>query len=151
MPPVNMYFEEADRLLRSIAGTQAAIAQLKGEYQIRVDRIKKQYEGEVAEGKAELARLEKKIRAFSKKYKNKLFADQDSRTELNAGALLYTVQERVKQAKGMLDTLEKCGREELIKTIKRVNWDAFEPLDDDELESLGTCRVKKEIFEYELK
>lgn len=141
----------ADGMLNDIASTRSAIAQLAGEYQKKVDRIKRLYEGEVAEGKASLAEQEKRVRAFMKKHQADLFEGPDSRLELGAGSMLWTRQERAKQIKGMLAVLENKGLDDLIKTAKSVNWDAIDKLDDAQLELLGTERVKKDVFAYELK
>lgn len=143
--------ERAAVILRRIAAMRAAIAQLTCEYQKRIEAVKKSYEGEIAEGNAELKRLDKEIRKLLKKEKASIFPKADSRVETAAGSLLYTIQKRARQVKGMLKTLEKMGREDLMKISKSADWDAIDKLDDEELKQIGTFRDHKEIFAYEVK
>ena len=109
-------------------------------YKIKADKHREQ-----------LLYFEKCLVKLMKENRADLFPGTDDRVEMKHGALIYTVSNRVKRAKKMLDKLERLKRSDLIKIAKSVDWDSIEKMSDDDLAAIGAERVRKENFEYEAK
>ncbi len=93
--------------------------------------------------------LDRKIKSLAKKNRSEFFSETE-RVELANGALLYHAKWRVKRARGVLERLEGLGMTEAIKVSKSVKWDVLEKWPDEKLFVVGTERVLKEDFSYEL-
>ena len=96
--------------------------------------------------------LDKDLKALEKAERQAFFGVSEScRVELPQGALLFQVSRHVKKAKGVLAELERQGLEEGLKRVVTVDWDALEAWPNEKLIMVGTERVKKEIYSYEVK
>lgn len=142
---------EADAILFCLREATDVARKLEAEFTIEMDVLRQLYEVRINTAKETLAILASDLEAFAKSNKSALFPKEDTRLELQNGALIYTVEKRVKRIRKMLERLEKAGRNELIKTAKSVDWDSVEKLDDAALKALGTKRQTKERFAYEIK
>jgi phage host-nuclease inhibitor protein Gam len=142
---------QADNILLRLREAAASAKTIEDAYAWELETIKEFYAVKIDPLKQTIAVLESDLEAFAKANKGALFATEDSRIDLQNGALTYTVEKRVKRIRDMLDRLENARRIELIKIAKSVDWDQVEKLDDADLAALGTKRQKKERFAYELK
>jgi phage host-nuclease inhibitor protein Gam len=142
---------EADRILKQLREASASAKTIEDAYAWELEVLKEFYAVQIEPIKNTLAILEADLEAFSKANKGELFATEDARVDFQNGSLIYTVEKRVKRIRDMLDRLEAARRHELIKIAKSVDWDQVEKLEDADLAALGTKRMKKERFAYELK
>lgn len=97
-----------------------------------------------------LTALEKQLQKLMKKNSTLIFAGEE-RVELKNGSLLFTIEERVKKVKGMLETLKQQGFKEAIKIVESVDWDKIETWSAEKLALVGTEKVKKENYSWEMK
>jgi hypothetical protein len=107
------------------------------------------FEDDIAGLKAKIRDSEKALLKFQKQNKAKLFYTTD-RVEVRSGALLYQRYDHVTRIKGIVGRLEAAGFNEAVKTVKSADWDIIDKWDDQKLAAVGTERVPKEDFEYEL-
>jgi len=99
--------------------------------------------------KAVIAGLEKRPEKLMKVNRADLF-DSADRIDLAHGALLFSIRERVRRAKGVLARLEEIGAKDGLITRTSVNWDALEKWTDERLIETGTERVREDCFSYEV-
>lgn len=137
-------------LLAEIAAKQNAIAIMEKCLADAIDRVAKQWDPEIQKAEQDLKAIETELIGLAKYNKATLFADTD-RVDVRNGAVLRQVAKKVKRIKKMLARLKATGHVEAIKTVESVDWDLVEKWDDDILKELGTKRVPKESFEYEVK
>jgi len=143
--------ERAEQLLSEVAEITGRIRAVEDNVQQQIAAVTAKYADALATERSRLKSLEKEIRQISKKNKKLFFRGESDRLQLVSGALLYSVTNRVKRIRGAVAKIEAAGIDHVIKIAKSVNWDAVEDLDDGALERIGTCRVKKEVYEYEIK
>ena len=148
---INPAHAEAEDILRSLREAVADARMFESEYARAMEAVKQNFADRIANVKDAVAYLESKLEMFAKNNKSVLFAQADTRLELQNGALIYTIEKRVKRIRDMLARLEESRRHELIKIAKSVDWDSVEKLSDAELAALGTRRQSKEHFAYEIK
>lgn len=115
-----------------------------------IEAVKEQHEAGMSELRAQIEALEKKLKAYMEKHSAEIFEGED-RVELENGSLLFNVEYRVKQARGVLKKLEELGIDEAIEVSKKVKWDELEKWPVERLVMVGTEKKRKEIFDYELK
>lgn len=142
---------KADHILLQLREATDVVCKIEAEISFEMDVLRQIYEVRINTAKETLAILESDLEAFAKSNKSALFPKEDTRLELQNGALVYTVERRVKRIRKMLERLEKAGKQDLIKIAKSVDWDSVEKLDDADLKALGTKRQAKERFAYEIK
>lgn len=142
---------EADRLLVNIAINQDLLAQARRQADVAIERVKKAHAPKIAKWSSHVKDCEKALEKTVKKHRGKILAGAD-RADLDHGSVLLKRQTRVKQIKGMLDLLKTAGLTAAVKVAKEVvDWDKVDSFDDDSLARLGTERVEKDVFSYELK
>lgn len=139
----------ADDLLRKLGEITGQLKTVQSECQVEMDALVQRHREKVAPLKQQLELLDKSLRKHSQKYQVDLFKGRD-RVDLKCGALLHQVDRRVKRIRDMLQRLEQLGSIEAIKIVKSVDWDVIETWTDERLIEVGTERVKKETFAYEL-
>lgn len=142
--------DEADYLLAGIGAAQRDLARINANYEREIAEIREYYGSFVKDATQRLAKREKALNALVRKEKAALLGDND-RADLPHGALLLTVERRVKRIKGMLERLKQRGFGFCIRIAESVNWAAVEELPNDALEGLGTEWVEKERFSYEVR
>lgn len=155
--------KQADDLLEEIGICEGKLGLVETELSIAVQRATDKYQDDLDKLKAILKTRISQLKRLMKKHKANLFVDPalvsvpgpveaitDVRLNLEYGALLYSMEKRVKQAKGMLDRLKKHGYTDAIKIAESVNWDELEKWSDEKLTKVGTERIEKELFAYEI-
>ena len=117
--------------------------------QAEIDAVKSKYVADVRTLEATIDAIDKQIRDIIKSNKDELFVSTH-RCELKNGAVLYQFQWRVKRARGVLKKLKELGYEEAIKVSESVRWDMLEKWPEEKLNMVGTLKILKESFEYEI-
>jgi len=142
---VEKYLADIAELTVEVAREEVRIA---ARIAIVVDELKPGLEA-LKEG---LVEHEKALERLAKAERKDLFGDRD-RVDLKAGAVLLSDAKRVRKARCVLAKLKGLGLDddETVKRVEAVNWDALEKWTDEQLKKVGTKRVKKTVFGYELK
>jgi len=140
----------ADELLRLIAETERRINDITAQANAEIAEVKTRHAEKLDPLSGVLKDLERELRSHMKQHQDVLFDGKD-RADFEHGALLYRLERRVKRARGVLQKLEEHGFEDAIKIAKSVDWDALESWPVERLVLVGTERVQKESFEYELR
>jgi len=142
--------KQADELLEEIGEWEGRLAVVETEIAIEIKEITTSYQDDLDRLKAFIKARDRQLRRLIKKHKAELFAGKDERLDLEHGALLYSVEKRVKRVKGMLARLKNHRATEAIKIAESVNWDELEKWPDEKLIKVGTERIEKERFAYEV-
>jgi hypothetical protein len=142
--------KQIDGLLAEISAKKNAIAFMEKSLQAELDRVAAQWDPGINAQEGELKAIEAELVGMLKFNKAKLFDGVD-RVDFKNGAVLRQVSRPVKRVKKFLQRLKAAGKEFMIKTVESVDWDQVEKLGDEELHALGTKRVPKEEFSYDLK
>lgn len=143
-------FAEADGLLMDLGRTLADLDAANRHLAQEVEVLRARWQAKIEPLEAAKAGLEKQVRELAKVYRDDIFASAD-RLDLPHGALLYELQRRVKRARGVLERLEAEGFLEAVKVAKSVDWDQLETWPEERLIYVGTERVTKEVYAYEVK
>lgn len=134
-------------LIRMIKGLMANNHRQANE---EIERVKSRYADGLASLANDLKRAEKDLETAVKAARAEVLGDGD-RADFPSGSVMLTLERRVKQVKGMLDRLKVEGLTEAVKVSKEtVDWDVVDGFDDDTLARLGTERIEKDVFLYEL-
>jgi methyl coenzyme M reductase gamma subunit len=155
--------KQADDLLEEIGICEDKLNHLDADLAAEIETVTGIYRDDQDKLKAILKTRISQLNRLMKKHKKALFIDPvrayipgpieettSTRLNLKHGALLYSLQKRVKQAKGMLARLQKHKEKTAIKITETVNWDELEKWSDEKLAKVGTERIKKELFAYEV-
>ncbi len=155
--------KQADDLLEEIGEWESRLAAVETEIAIEIEEITSRHQDDLEKLKAFIKARDSQLRRLIKKHKTGLFTDPalasipgpveavtDIRLNLEHGALLYSKNKLVKKAKGMLARLLKNKERAAIKVVESVNWDELEKWPDDKLAKVGTERIEKELFAYEV-
>lgn len=146
-------FTRADRLLAEIAHLKRVRANVEREAQAEIEQVKARWHPHINYAGIKLQEAEAKLKALAKAHRAELFDGRD-RVDLEHGALLFGVSQRVKRAKAVtveaLKALGQIGRA-AVRVVESVDWDALEKWPDERLIEIGTERVRREAFAYELK
>jgi hypothetical protein len=142
--------DDADRLLAIIAADVARLKRTQHKAQDAMDRAFSPYEEEINSLMQIIATNEKALEALVVKQEIAILDGKD-RADLLHGSVMLKLEKRVKRIRGMLDQLKSSGLTDAVKTVESVDWDRVEKLDDATLERLGTHRIEKPHFAYELK
>lgn len=142
--------ELIDKVLADIIGKKNEIDRWSADMEAEMAIIRAKYVLPIESAQKHLTDKEKILEALVKKHRAEILRDSD-RADLPHGAVLLKIEKRVKRIRDMLDRLEASGKTDLVKTVKSVDWDLVEKLTDPELKALGTKRVPKDRFAYELK
>lgn len=141
--------QTANALMLELIGRKAQLSMMQGVLEDAIVKITRFYAGDIRKAQEEVGSLEGELIALARENKETLFKDTD-RVDLQNGALLYSVEKRVKRARGVLEKLQALGYLQAIKVAKSVNWDEVNKWNDEKLAQIGTLRVEKENFAYEL-
>ena len=100
-----------------------------------------------------LAILNLDLRALEKQERLAFFGEsEDCRVDLPQGALIFQMSRHVKKVKSLTwEALEEAGFPEAVRVVKSVDWDLLETWPEEKLIMVGTERVKKENYSYEVK
>lgn len=141
--------ERADKLLLGLKMFTASMDRLAYDAAEEIDKVRLKYDEMIKPIKESIALTDKELRKLAKQNKIDLFDGRD-RVDLKNGALLYTIEKHVKRAKGILERLKEQGFTDAIRIAESVNWDEIDKWPDEQLKKVGTERVEKERFEYEI-
>ena len=147
---MNVYQKQADGILNDIATAKACLSITENQVIERMEAIRKVFAAENNAQNEHLALLEKELIALCKEHSKEIFKGSD-KTDLPTGVLLHSKFKWVTRKKGVFEKIEAAGFERLLKIAKSVDWDEVDKLDDESLAEIGTGRVHKETFSYELK
>ena len=101
--------------------------------------------------RSEAEAAEKALAKIVKKNSERLFPSGADRADFDSGTIWHKVAWPVKRIKGMLGRLQNANMDSAIKVSESVIWDEVERMDAKTLAALGTERIKKESFEFEIK
>lgn len=151
----------ANNLMSEIREADAIVADILRKKAEAVADIERRFAPELDKWTTEQTALISELRAHMEAYKHELFAsaklfgktskDLSEVVELPNGFIRYAVQTGVKRVRKMLATLKSIGRTDLIHTTETADWSKIEKLQDDQLAALGTTRVSREVFDYDVK
>jgi len=148
----NQLYNEADRLLSLIADGTRELNVREEELATKIKELEAEYAPHTDVLKAKKQEAKKQLVKLMKKNKSEFFGGDIDRVNLMHGALLYQQAERVKRPRKITtETLEALGYHDAVRISKSVDWDAIEKWSDVMLAEIGTERVPKESFNYELK
>jgi hypothetical protein len=141
--------KQLDLLLAQIAAKKKALDIMQQVMAADIERVTAQFKPAIGCAEDELRAFEAELLGLAKYHKHALF-ERTERLDLKHGALLRTVQRRVRRIKGMLERLKQAGRVEAVKVAESVDWERVEQYPDSLLTALGTQRVARELFAYEI-
>ncbi len=142
--------KKIDGLLAEISALRVQEHEISAACEMEIEKIQVQYKDKLKLITDQIQAADRKLNSDMKKHKEDLFGDRD-RVDLPHGAILYSVQEYVKKARGTLDALKQNGLSDGIKIIEKVRWETLDKWDAAKLALAGTSRVKKDCFSYEIK
>lgn len=140
----------ADELLIQIAGRTERLEAACAKYQDELQVVKDRHQDAIVGLEDLIASASGELLTLMKKNTTEIF-EGESRVELENGSLLFTIEERVKKARGVLEKLEELGFEEGIERSAKVNWDELEKWPVERLVLVGTERKRKEVFSWEIR
>jgi phage host-nuclease inhibitor protein Gam len=143
------YHIQADGILAEIAQAEAALLLLDANFGREMETLKKKYEEAVQTQELKISVLDKALNVLAKRHRAAIFDGAD-RVNLSHGALLWSIEERVRRARGVLERLEALGMTGAVKVAKSVDWDQLEKWPDARLIEVGTERIRKEVFSYDV-
>jgi phage host-nuclease inhibitor protein Gam len=142
--------EIPNKALRQLALLGEDLKKKMVSYGEAIEAVKERHEAGMNKLQAQINTIEKGLKAYMKKHSAGIF-EGDDRVELENGSLLFKVEYRVKQARGVLKKLEELGIDEAVEVSKKVKWNELEKWPVEKLVMVGTEKKRKEIFDYELK
>ena len=153
----------ADALAAELLDLRAALGVIQAEAVLRLGKVKEFYSGRLKPLKDQAVSLDKKIKGLAKKERTMFFRQAGDQVTLPHVILTFDVDEHVKQAEGVLANLEELavmelagapgyeGFAEAIRIEKSVRYEILEKWNEARLLMVGTDRVSKEVFSYELR
>jgi len=138
----------ADELLFEIGRDKKALAAIEAELAGQIKALQNSYGDKLDELVVRIKACEKILKSHAKKERAAIFGQKD-RADLDHGALIFTLEKRVKRVKKMVERLKAAGFADAIKIAESANWDEIEKWDDEKLAMVGTKRVVKDVFAYE--
>jgi len=142
----------ADELLGQLKTAAAELSREQGQANIAVESLAATWRERLKPLQERLAILDQDLKALEKAERQAFFgASESCRVDLPQGALVFQLSRHIKKAKGVLAELERLGLEEGLKRVVTVDWDALEAWPEEKLIMVGTERVKKENYSYEVK
>lgn len=143
--------ELADEKLQEIKELIHVYEEHKREAEEEIRLIKDRHAASLQSIKNSIVEKEKALKDMLRKNRS-VFFDSSDRVDLKNGSIFYQVSKRVKRARNVtVDVLESLGYSEAVKVAKSVDWDKIEKFTDEKLAAIGTERVEKEDFGYEIK
>ena len=142
---------QAEALLEQIRLASHLLFSVQADCTLELDRVNQKYAGLAREYQKAVSAHEKSLEKLVRKHKAAILAGRD-RAQLTNGSVMLKLEKRVKRVKGMLARIQAAGLKALIKYARpSVDWDQVDKLPDADLAGLGTERVEKEWFSYEVK
>ncbi|MEO0258981.1 MAG: host-nuclease inhibitor Gam family protein [candidate division WOR-3 bacterium] len=142
--------EEVESILFDIDNLQDELAVQKKAYEEDMRIVKDRYQKSLEHIKQEIEKKEKALKTLLKNKQSIIFSDGEV-VHLRNGSVWHRVVSAVKKARQVtVELLEQLGYLEGIKIVKSVNWDVISKWSDEKLAVIGTERVEKEEFGYDL-
>jgi phage host-nuclease inhibitor protein Gam len=142
--------EELESILFDIDNLQDELAVQKKAYEEDMKIVKDRYQKNLEHIKQEIEKKEKSLKTLLKSKQTLIFAGSDV-VNLKNGSIWHRVVSAVKKERQVtVDLLEQLGYLDGIKIVKSVNWDEISKWSDEKLAAIGTERVEKEEFGYDL-
>lgn len=142
--------EVVDSLMATMGACSRSLEKLRAVAEQETAKVKARFSPMIGQLEARVKELDAAIKKREKRDRAVLFADAD-RVELRHGTLLYSVERKVKKAKGVLQKLKDLAMKGAVKVAESVDWDELEKWPDEKLLMVGTKRQRVETFSYELK
>ena len=142
-------FKEAEWILSQIREFKKRKEEVENKAEKEIEKIKRKYEPELKILSSNIEEMERRLRDLCKKEKAVLFSRSD-RVDLPSGSLIYHAKWWVRRARGVLKRLKELGITNAIKVTETVRWDVIEKWPDEKLFLIGTERILKEEFSYEI-
>lgn len=142
--------EQAEALLQGIKEMSKVLEETKIEADEEIKAVKEKWTAKVQAVKRALSETEEKLEKLLRKHRGFFFADGDYR-QLEGGAVYVRIVKAVKKARGVtVELLKALGYTDGVKVEESVNWSEIEKWTDEKLTAIGTERVEKEEFGYDL-
>lgn len=143
--------EEVEAYLYDIDSLNDSLAVKKSEYDEELKRLKERYQKDFDAIRVKIDEREKALKKLLSSKRSLIF-DKGDFVHLKNGSVWYRIRSLVKRARGVtVLLLEELGYVDGIKIEKSVNWDEIEKWSDERLTAIGTERVTKEEFGYDLR
>lgn len=141
-----------DDLLAEASRLTVELRDMEAELERRLAEVRAEYGRSIDWWKTELGRIDKAIKKLAKQNDGVLFPAEEAESwvRLRNGTLIRTIEERVKRARGVLERLEALGKVEAIKVAKSVDWSKLEAWPDEDLAVVGTERVVRVRYGYDV-
>ncbi|KAA0257196.1 hypothetical protein FHQ18_11570 [Deferribacter autotrophicus] len=141
---------EIDSKLAKIRELKIQAETIKAESDNEMKKIKAKYSKKLQVVKSEIDRLDKEIKGLMKRKRAEIFAGGDT-AELQNGKLYFMVRQVVRKARNVtVSLLKSLGYADGIRIEEYVDWSKIEKWPDERLAAIGTERMEKEEFKYEL-
>ncbi len=144
-----------DELLARAGRLTAQVTSLEREMERRIAQIQAEFTGPMERFRAELSGVDEQIKKIAAEHDAELFPPPEEEPEswvrLRYGTIIRSIERRVKRARGVLQKLEALGHMDAVKIAKSVDWAKLESWPDEDLEAVGTERVVRTVYGYNLK
>lgn len=141
--------EAVNQMFSIVAGLTDELAGLNQRRMAEIQDVDAVYGPKIQRVKVILDETETELKSYLRKHQAGIFKDGD-RVETQMGSAIRAVITRVRKARGVLAKLKALGLG-AVKVAESVDWDEIEKWPDEKLEAVGTNRVTKVEFNYELK
>lgn len=145
--------DSADDLLAQIAEADMILADIGRQKSEAVAQAAAPYESQEKKWTDDRAELVRDLERTMQDFEGRLFdcgADDDV-VPLKHGVLRRAVVRRAKRVKKMVANLFHAHRHDLIRIEQKADWDRIDQLTDAELARIGTERVEKIEYGYDIK
>jgi phage host-nuclease inhibitor protein Gam len=142
--------ELADRLLSEIRIHGEEMAALEAEMYERIEKIRAEYDEELAPYRVLIASADKSLLQIMKVERKTLFACTDVVNLVN-GSLIRNEGYKVTIPRDALEKAKQQGFKEVIKTVESLDRDAVEKWENWKLELIGAERKTATKYSYEVK
>jgi len=147
----NKTLAEIDKKLAKIKKLKNQAEEIKAESDKEIKSIKTKYSKKLQAIKSEIDELDKEIKSLMKRKRAEIFAGGDS-AEVQNGKLYYMVRQVVRKARNVtVSLLKNLGYADGIRIEEYVDWEKIEKWPDERLAAIGTERVVKEEYKYEIR
>lgn len=142
--------EEVESILFDLDNLQDELALQRKLYEEDVKIVKDRYQKSIEDIRQRIEEKEKTLKNILKSKQSIIFVEGDV-VHLRNGSVWHRVVEVVKKARNVtVDLLERLGYIDGIRIEKSVNWDEISKWTDEKLAAIGTERVIKEEFGYDV-
>lgn len=147
-------WDDANEAVRRLAEIERLEAKSSAVMNQEIDKVKLHYETEMKPLSDERKQIEKDLAVFAKA--NRIDFQGKQSKVLAFGVLMFRKSKAmtihsVVNTVAALERIYGADANEYLKVTKKVEKDALEKLNDEELAQIGCSRKEKETFAYEIK